>query len=158
MMTVLDTCLEPRAIANLEDFLARIGDQHDFALNDEHEFIFRHMPVSLAGPSARRQTQPIYPKIREFRRMPKALPHAVRTGGVERLRIPGPHVRGYTININSFRHDTPCRLNPTRETALYGRLSLGWAGKGNSVVAGRRLRRTIPALKGTEITHGFCHY
>src|SRR5882757_537056 len=117
-MTVLHPCLEPCAISNLEDFLTRIGEQHHFTLNDEHEFVLRHMPVSLTGPSSGRQTQQIHPEIRELRRMTQTLPCPVCTGGVEGLRIRGPRARGYKMNINSFRHGTPCRLNPTRVIAV----------------------------------------
>src|SRR5258708_28622513 len=100
-MTVLDPSLKPRTVTDFKNSLPRIGDQNDFDLDDEHEFILCHMPMALTGPNARRQTQQIHAEIAKPRLEPQTLAYPLCAWGVEGCRIPRPRASGHAFQINS---------------------------------------------------------
>ena len=57
MMRVLNARLESGTIPGPEQFLAAIGDEHHFAVENVYKLILGRMPMPLTGPCPWRQTQ-----------------------------------------------------------------------------------------------------
>src|ERR1700688_1769790 len=79
--------LEARTISGPQCLLAVIRYQHDFSLQHVHEFIFVAVPVALAGPGPRCQTQQIDPELRQAGGLTETSPAAVAAGLIERGRV-----------------------------------------------------------------------
>src|SRR5580692_448203 len=73
-VAVANPSLEPGGVPRSHRLLTLVGDEHDFSLDDVDELILVRMPVALARPDARRETNKIDAKLREPRRVAKTEP------------------------------------------------------------------------------------
>jgi len=71
-----------RAFARTQDLLPDVGDEDDFALEDPDELVFGLVPVPLARPGARRETEKIHAELAKTGGVAKTPTHAIAAGDV----------------------------------------------------------------------------
>src|SRR5215217_1190450 len=100
MMSVRIIGLEPRGVAGPQCFFAVVGDEHELAAQHVDELVRTGVPVPLARPGARRETDEIDPELRQPRDIADArsLPRAARP--VKGRRIEGADDRSYGLGVN----------------------------------------------------------
>src|SRR5256885_1327228 len=120
-MAVLLARLEAGAVARLQDLLARIGDQHDFAFQHIDELVFFQMPVALAGPDAGFEPQKVDAELGQPRDVAQlaALARAARL--VIGRRIVSAHTDGLVAGIDTFGHGSSLHKQETSLDRLLAR-------------------------------------
>src|SRR6185437_2250410 len=107
VMAVAVVLRKRRAITGAQDGFPAVVDQHHFAGQHPDEFVLGRMPVSLAGPRARRELQQVHPEVGQAAGIAQASPHARGAGSVERLWVGRPGATLYGSGVNSWHAPSP---------------------------------------------------
>ena len=83
-MPVAHARRKARAVASDQHFLAVVGHQHQFARQHVDELVLVRVPVPLARPGARGESNEVHAEVRQSGRDSKPVPAAAATGFIER--------------------------------------------------------------------------
>jgi hypothetical protein len=99
-MSVFDAAFEARAVARDQSLFARIGHQHNFALEYVNKLVFERVPMALARPGLRWKANEIYAELSEICGIAEPLPASRLARGVERRGIASTLCFGCLRNID----------------------------------------------------------
>src|SRR3954464_15822128 len=75
------------AVSFAQNGFARVFHEDQFALDNEHEFVFLTVPMTLTRPAPRRKCHQVHPEVSQADCIAQALSRALCARLIERLRI-----------------------------------------------------------------------
>jgi hypothetical protein len=117
-MTIASAFRKCRAIAGAQQRLTTVFHEHQFALDDENEFILVTVPVALAGPSTGRQRHEVDAEVTQAPEISQALSRTRCAGSVEWRWISGTLSRRDGGNVD-FGHGQNLSRSPVMRRRVF---------------------------------------